>query len=406
MIVAAPAVPGARPAVASGMDTFPTPATRHPHPAARAVVTVWAVAALALLGSIAGAQRLVPVASGLDQPIALTHAGDGSGRLFVAEQGGLVRVIADAAVQSEPYLDLRARTAGRGERGLLGLAFHPDFGRTGRLYVHYTDREGNTVVSELRAEPPSAATVDVATERVVLTLAQPFGNHNGGQIAFGPDGFLYVGLGDGGSGGDPLGAGQDLGTPLGAILRIDVDGPPPYAVPADNPFVGVAGARPEIWASGLRNPWRFSFDRATGDLWIADVGQNAVEEVNLQPASSPGGENYGWRIMEGDRCFAPPRDCDAGGLTAPVLTYTHASGWGRSVTGGYVYRGQDVEGLAGRYVFGDYVSGRVFVAEARGGAWHARVLLQAAFRVSSFGEDERGELYVVDHGGRVFRFAP
>ena len=352
------------------------------------------------------AQRLERVADGFSQPLTITHAGDGSGRLFVVEQRGTVAAVRNGDVEGR-FLDLSDRTRAQGERGLLGLAFHPAFASNGRLFVHYTDRSGDTVLSELRADPPSASSVDPATERVLLTLDQPYGNHNGGQIAFGPDGYLYLALGDGGSGGDPLNAGQDRSTWLGTILRLGVDGAEPYEVPADNPFVGVEGALPEIWAYGLRNAWRFSFDRATGDLWIADVGQNAVEEVNRQPADSPGGENYGWRIMEGDACFDPPSGCDPSGLTMPVVTYTHASGLGRSVTGGYVYRGADVPALQGAYVFGDYVSGRVFVAEGSGDDWSMRTLLEAGFRIAAFGEDESGELYVADYqGGVLYRFVP
>lgn len=354
----------------------------------------------------ATAQGLERVVDGFVQPLTITHAGDASERLFVVEQRGTVAVVRDGAVAGR-YLDLRERTRAQGERGLLGLAFHPDFAANGRLFVHYTDVSGDTVLSELRADPPDADAVDPATERVLLSLEQPYGNHNGGQIAFGPDGYLYLSLGDGGSGGDPLNAGQDLTTWLGTILRLDVDGAEPYEVPADNPFVGVEGALPEIWAYGLRNAWRFSFDRATGDLWIADVGQNAVEEINRQPADSPGGENYGWRIMEGDACFDPPSGCDTSGLTMPVVTYTHASGLGRSITGGYVYRGADVPELVGAYVFGDYVSGRIFVAEGSGDDWSMRTLLEAGFRIAAFGEDEAGELFVADYqAGVLYRFAP
>ena len=353
----------------------------------------------------AHAQRLERVADGFVQPLTITHAVDDSGRLFVVEQRGTVQTVHDGAVTGT-FLDIQDRTRAQGERGLLGVAFHPSFADNGRLFVHYTDLRGATVLAELRADPPDAASVDAATERVILTMEQPYGNHNGGQVAFGPDGNLYLGLGDGGSGGDPLNAGQDLGTWLGTIVRLDVDGAEPYAVPADNPFVDDPAALDEIWAYGLRNPWRFSFDRATGDLWIADVGQNAVEEVNRQRADSPGGENYGWRIMEGDACFDPPSGCDMSGLTMPVVTYTHASGWGRSITGGYVYRGDDVPALAGAYVFGDYVSGRIFVAEGSGDEWSARPLLESGFRIAAFGEDQAGELYVADYsGGVLYRFA-
>ena len=370
------------------------------------LIVALTLALAACTGDVA-AQQLEEVATGFDRPLSLTHAGDGSGRLFVVEQRGTVRVLEQGELLGEPYLDLQERTRAQGERGMLGLAFHPDFAANGRLFVHYTDRGGTTTVSELRADDPADARIDPASERVILTQQQPYGNHNGGQIAFGPDGYLYFALGDGGSGGDPLDAGQDLGTWLGTLLRIDVDGEEPYAVPDDNPFVGVGDALPEIWAYGLRNPWRFSFDSETGDLWIADVGQNEVEEVNLQSADSPGGENYGWRIMEGDRCFDPPRDCDTSGLTMPVVTYTHASGWGRSVTGGYVYRGEDVPALHGAYVFGDFVSGRVFVAERTASGWEARPLLDTGFNVATFGVDEDAALYLADYGGgRLFRVVP
>jgi glucose/arabinose dehydrogenase len=361
-----------------------------------------ALALAPLLSPPAAAQRLVRVADGLVQPVGIVAAGDGSDRLFVVEQRGTIVVLSPDR-QATRWLDLQGRVRAQGERGLLGLAFHPDFADNGRLFVHYTDRNGDTVLSELRADP-AAERVDPATEAVLFTLEQPYGNHNGGQIAFGPDGHLYLGLGDGGSGGDPLNAGQDLGTPLGALLRFDVDagGPGELRVPADNPFVGVDGARPEIWAYGLRNPWRFHFDARSGDLWIADVGQNAVEEVNLQPAASPGGENYGWWVVEGDRCFDPPNGCDLDAYVAPVVTYTHASGWGRSITGGVVPYGDAAPSLRGRYLFGDFVSGRVFVADGDFDAgFSASELLRAGFGVATFGLDEALDAYLADYGGGV-----
>jgi glucose/arabinose dehydrogenase len=367
---------------------------------------LWACTAPAVVQG----QQLVRVAEGFVGPVGIVAAGDGSGRLFVVEQRGTVAVWSPGGTPQR-WLDLSDRTVGQGERGLLGLAFHPSFAENGRVFVHYTDRNGDTTLSELHADPaadPAAATVDAGTETVLFTLEQPYANHNGGQIAFGPDGHLYLALGDGGGGGDPLNAGQDLSTPLGALLRFDVDagGPGELRVPTDNPFVDVGDADPRIWAYGLRNPWRFSFDAMTGDLWIADVGQNAVEEVNLQRADSPGGENYGWRIMEGDRCFDPPSGCDTTGLTMPVVTYTHASGWGRSITGGVVPYGDAAPSLRGRYLFGDYVSGRVFVAEADGsGGFTASPLLETAVRIASFGLDEALDAYLADHGGGgLYRF--
>ena len=333
-----------------------------------------ALALAALLGCAAAtAQRpvLVEHASGFASPVVVTNAGDD--RLFVVEQGGRVRIVHDGTVLETPFLDITDRVRSGGERGLLGLAFPADFAGSGRFNVYYTDRDGDSVLSRFRAEGDAA---DPASEHVLLTQAQPASNHNGGQIAFGPDGYLYVGIGDGGGGGDPQGSGQRLDTLLGKVLRVDVSGEE-LVVPADNPFVDREGARSEIWAYGLRNPWRFSFDRETGDLFIADVGQNALEEVNLQPAGSPGGENYGWNVMEGDACFSPQSGCDQEGLVLPILVYSHASGAGRSITGGYVYRGSELPDLAGSYVFGDFVSGNVWRADPADGAWETTLLFDA-----------------------------
>ena len=386
---------------------------RHPARPDRLAALPWpaafalpALLLVLLTACSAGAQRLVPVADGLVRPVDIVAAGDGSGRLFVVEQRGTVVALGSDG-RATRWLDLQDRTRAQGERGLLGLAFHPRFAENGRLFVHFTDPGGRTTLSELRAEPGAEA-VDPASEVVLFTLDQPYGNHNGGQVAFGPDGHLYLALGDGGSGGDPLNAGQDLSTPLGAILRFDVDagGPGELRVPADNPFVGTDGARPEIWAYGLRNPWRFHFDARSGDLWIADVGQNAVEEVNLQPAGSRGGENYGWRVVEGDRCFDPPQGCDLDAFVAPVITYTHASGWGRSVTGGVVPYGDAAPSLRGRYLFADFVSGRVFVADGDlDSGFTAGELLRAGFGIATFGLDEALDAYLADYGGGVlYRF--
>jgi glucose/arabinose dehydrogenase len=355
---------------------------------------------LLLLACNATAQQLEQVVSGLRQPVVIANAGDA--RLFVVEQAGIIRVVADGELLPEPFLEIVDRVASGGERGLLGLAFPVDHSTSGRFYVYYTDRQGDTVVSRFMTGP-DANRADPGSETILLTQNQPFSNHNGGQLAFGPDGYLYIGLGDGGSGGDPEGNGQDLGTFLGKLLRIDVSGST-YAVPSDNPFIGVNGARPEIWAYGLRNPWRFGFDRVTGDLYIADVGQNAFEEVNMQPAASSGGENYGWKLMEADRCYEP-RDCDQTGLVLPVLSYPHGGQWGSSISGGYVYRGSAVPDLEGRYVFADFVSGRIWTAAAEGG-WAIELLLEAGFNISTFGEDGSGELYVADYGGgAIYRFA-
>src|SRR5919106_3422 len=342
---------------------------------------------------------LETVAEGLQSPLLVTNAGDGSGRLFVLEQIGRIRIISDGNLISEPFLDISSLVVAGGEQGLLGLAFHPDFGDNRKFYVNYTDRNGNTVVAEYTAHPSNPDRADPSSARPLLRIDQPFGNHNGGGIEFGPDGYLYIGTGDGGSGGDPLGNGQSLETLLGKLLRIDVDGGEPYAIPRDNPFAGEAGARPEIFAYGLRNPWRFSFDR--GSLWIGDVGQSDLEEINRVPADRAP-VNYGWNIMEGDECFAGP-DCSRRGLTLPVATYSHE--FGCSVTGGFVYRGREVPGLVGTYVLGDYCSGSIWGLNADGPfPQRLRELIASDRSISSFGLDESGELYATDlASGEVLR---
>jgi glucose/arabinose dehydrogenase len=349
----------------------------------------------------AQAINLVPIANNLSRPLFLTYAPDNTGRLFILEQGGTIRIWQNGRLLAEPFLDVSNLVSCCGERGLLGLAFHPDFRQNNLFFINYTNRNGNTVIARYRANGNRA---EAGSAQIFLTIEQPYANHNGGMIAFGPDGMLYIGMGDGGSGGDPLNAGQRLDTLLGKILRLEVnrsEGNRAYAIPADNPVL--AGRRSEIWSYGWRNPWRFSFDRQTGDMWIADVGQNAVEEVNFQPASSKGGENYGWRIMEGDRCFNPPQNCNREGLVMPVLTYTHDQG--RSITGGYRYRGNAMPAFRGTYFYGDYVSGRIWAATPQGDRWQSREVLKTDLNISSFGEDAAGELYVIDHRGTVYRMA-
>jgi len=338
------------------------------------------------------------VAGGLEAPLYVTHAGDRSGRLFVVEQAGRIRIISDGRLLARPFLDISARVISGGEMGLLSVAFHPRFAANGRFFVNYTANGGRlrTVIAEYRvsADDPNVAS---RTERVLLTIDQPYRNHNGGLNLFGPDGMLYIGMGDGGSGGDPHNNGQRLDTLLGKMLRIDVDGGTPYRVPPDNPFVGRAGARGEIWAYGLRNPWRFSFDRADGRLFLADVGQNAWEEIDLIER----GGNYGWRIMEGAHCFQPQTGCDRTGLALPIAEYGREGGC--SVTGGHLYRGSRIRDLVGRYLFADYCAGRFWVLSEASGRWTMSTLLESGLRVSSFGEDQDGELYVVDHGGAIYR---
>jgi glucose/arabinose dehydrogenase len=343
---------------------------------------------------------LEPVAGGFRQPVFAIHAGDGSGRIFVLEKAGRTVVLAADGSSPQTFLDISDRVgSSSSEQGLLGLAFDPEFAANGRLFVYYTGRDGGTVIARFAANAERTA-ADPDSEVILLTAAQPAANHNGGIIAFGPDGYLYAGLGDGGGANDRFGHGQNLGSILGTIVRIDVSGDGAL-VPADNPFVGQEGVRPEIWAYGLRNPWRFSFDRQTGDLWIADVGQNQWEEVNVQPAGSSGGENYGWPIMEGTRCFQA-ESCEQTGLVLPVAEYGHALGC--SVTGGYVYRGAAQPDLHGVYFYGDYCSGRIWgLAADAAGQWQSAELLGSGVQISSFGETEDGEVLVVDYGGRLFR---
>lgn len=345
---------------------------------------------------------LTPFAEGLESPVLVTHASDGSGTLYVAEQTGRVRTVtAEGAVGNEPFLDISDRVRAGGEQGLLGLAFHPEYRSNGRLFVDYTDRNGDTVVAEYRASDGRA---DAGSERVLLMVDQPYANHNGGHVAFGPDGFLYVALGDGGSGGDPQNNGQRRDTLLGKILRISVDpsGGRPYGIPRDNPFVGRSESRPEIWDLGLRNPWRFSFDRAGGALYIGDVGQGQYEEIDAEPRGE-GGRNYGWRITEGAHCYET-ESCGQGGLTPPVGEYDHKVGC--SVTGGYVYRGREHAALLGAYLFADYCSGTIWALDAAAalrGPTEIHKVAETDVSISSFGEDEAGELYVIDHGGSVLR---
>ncbi len=342
------------------------------------------------------------VADGLINPVHLTHAGDRSGRLFIVEQAGRIRVLKEGRVLPRPFLDIREKVTSGGELGLLSVAFHPRYAENGRFFVNYTTGDGTTlrsVVAEYRVS--SDADVAATAERILLEVAQPFRNHNGGLALFGPDGMLYLGFGDGGSARDPLNNGQRLDTLLGKILRVDVDGGTPYRVPPDNPFVNRAGAKGEIWAYGLRNPWRFAFDRSTGRLFVADVGQNQLEEVDIVER----GKNYGWRIMEGASCHLPASGCSRQGLELPIAEYDHALGC--SITGGTVYRGTRIQGLAGRYLFGDYCSGRIWIlTETSRDRWTMTQALDTALQIASFGEDPSGELYVVDHAGAIYLLGP
>lgn len=336
-------------------------------------------------------------ATGFSEPVSLTHAGDGSGRLFVVERRGTIRIIKNGAVVATPLLDLTGVVRATGEeQGLLGLAFPPQFPTRNHFYVHYTGRSGigDTVVA--RHALSIDANIANAQGETLLTVVQPFANHNGGQLAFGPDGLLYLALGDGGSGsgGDPSGNAQNLSSRLGKLLRIDVEaGVLPYAIPPGNPFAS------EVWAYGLRNPWRFSFDRATGDLYIADVGEALFEEINFQPAGAAGGQNYGWNVMEGAHCFNGAT-CDQTGRVRPVAEYDHAGG-NCSVTGGFVYRGSQYPSLQGIYLYADFCSGRIWGLRRTGAGWENALLLDTDLLISTFGEDEQGNLYLADFGDGV-----
>lgn len=348
-----------------------------------------------------GGEGLEVVVSGLTSPVLLT-APDGDTRLFIVEKPGRIRIVRDGDLLPTPFLDIAGQTSDGGERGLLGLAFDPSYSSNGTFYVNHTDNGGDTRILRFTtsADPDVA---DATSLEVVLEVPQPFDNHNGGHITFGPDGMLYVGMGDGGSGGDPQGNGQNPVSLLGSMLRIDVSASATYTVPADNPFVGHATWAPETWAYGLRNPWRFSFDRETGDLWIGDVGQNQIEEISFRDGSSDGGENYGWNVLEGTRCYASD-PCDATGTVLPIHEYDHDEGC--SVTGGVVYRGS-VTSLRGRYFYADYCESWIRSFREDGGVasdhYDHRDDFGPVSNITAFGEDGAGELYVVSINGSVYR---
>jgi glucose/arabinose dehydrogenase len=346
--------------------------------------------------------KWTPVVSGLESPNDIQFVDDGTGRMFVLEQVGRIRIVQNGQLSPTPFLDITDRVgSGGNEQGLLGLAFHPDFETTPYFYVNYTDKKGNTVIARFQADGDTA---DPASEKDLLKVDQPFPNHNGGVLVFGPnDGFLYAGLGDGGSQGDPNGNAQNTNVLLGKILRLDVDHGDPYAIPPDNPFAQ-GGGRPEIWAYGLRNPWRISFDRLSGDLYIADVGQDLWEEVDVA-FGNPGGVNYGWNYREGLHPYAgsPPADLK---LVDPVAEYSHSVG-GCSIIGGYVYRGSlpDWQGI---YLYGDFCSGIIWGLlhspdPSTGQPWQTKVLFQTKASITTFGQDLSGEIYFADRGGTIYR---
>ncbi|HYH92335.1 MAG TPA: PQQ-dependent sugar dehydrogenase [Candidatus Saccharimonadales bacterium] len=365
-------------------------ASDEPHPSADAAPTL----------------ALEPVASGLDAPLDIAWRPSAPDDLFIAEQVGRVQLVRDGAVGDRPVLDIAGLVTAGGERGLLGLAFHPD-PEDRRFFVYYTALDGAQVLASYELDANEEDVADPDSGRILLRMEDRFGNHNGGSLTFGPDGFLYVGTGDGGGGGDPLGSGQSLETLLAKVLRLDVDipadGDDPYGIPEDNPFAGQAGARPEIFHTGLRNPWRIRFDRETDDLWIGDVGQNAWEEIDVARAGASG-VDFGWNVMEATHCYEPETGCDPTGLTLPIAEYGHDEGC--SVTGGTVYRGPSQAALVGWYVFSDYCSGRVWVTPADGDETReASVALDSGRSVSAIAEDAQGELYATDlSSGELLRF--
>ena len=335
---------------------------------------------------------------GFNQPLFLTHAGDDSGRVFVVEKGGRIQIVQAGQKLAQPFLDITGQVNSQAsEQGLLGLAFHPNYAENGYFFLYYTDFSGAVVVSRFEVSD-NPDTADPASESILLTIAEPYGNHNGGMLAFGPDGYLYIGVGDGGAAGDPQGNAQNSLTMLGKILRLDVDTAEPYANPPGN----ITDGLPEIWSVGLRNPWRFSFDRALGDLYIGDVGQNQWEEIHLLPNGIAGGTNLGWDYYEGTHAYegTPPGDVS---FVSPILEYSH-SGGNCSVTGGYVYRGQTLADWQGVYLFGDYCSGIVWMALPDStGIWQAVEAFQLSAYIASFGEDQAGELYLVDLNGTIYQ---
>ena len=374
----------------------------------------------------------VLIADGYKKPVFITSYPNNAKLLYIVEQAGLIKLINDGKKLSRPFFDINKRVVNPNrpgdERGLLGFAFHPNHTNNGKFYINYMDNDGNTIVSEFSTN--SELRANHKSERIILKLKQPYGNHNGGDIQFGPDGYLYISIGDGGKAGDPLNAGQDLSSLFGKIIRIDIE-QKPYGIPKSNPFFGQKDKREEIWAWGLRNVWRFSFDKQTGDKYLADVGQNKWEEVNFEPASSKGGLNYGWRIMEANHCYDPKENCPTEGLIKPIIEYPNDANHpafafriieelsfsetdveGCSVTGGYVYRGQKIKSMQGQYIFGDYCSGNI---------WTLRVVNGKAINfknrteeinigggefttyISSFGQDSDGEIYIIDYNGGIYK---
>ncbi len=367
------------------------------------VGVVVAVPSQSVIAQGPGDYTLEPVVTGFVRPIEFIEAPDDSGRFFVVEQRGIIHIFQNEEVLPTPFLDITNRVttlSDYDERGLLGMALHPDFNDNGYFYLNYTRQsDGTTIIARYQVSEDDLNVADPSSESILLTVSQPYSNHNGGQLAFGPDGYLYIGLGDGGSAGDPLNHGQNPRTLLGTILRIDPISLEPYTIPADNPFVDGRDGAPEVWAYGLRNPWRFSFDIKTGDLYIADVGQNQYEEINFLAAETPGGQNYGWNIYEATHPF---RGELITGATMPVAEYDRSKGC--SVTGGYVYRGEDAPALDGYYLYGDYCQGTVWwLTRNEEGRWDTALLFDTDMQISAFAQDRSGEVYVIDYRGGIYQ---
>jgi glucose/arabinose dehydrogenase len=391
------------PTIETSSPTSPPP-TNTPLPTNTPMPTETPKPPAAILPDPAGFQWQ-QVISGLHRPVDLAEPKDDSGNLYVVEQAGVIRIIQDGVLLPDPFLDIRDRVgSGGNEQGLLGIAFHPQFIKNGYFFVNYTDMQGNTVIARFSGvmEGNSYLKADPISESVLLRVDQPYANHNGGRLIFGPDGYLWIGLGDGGSQGDPNGNGQSNQTLLGKILRIDVDNGSPYVIPPDNPYVN-GGGLPEIWAVGLRNPWRFSFDRLTGDLFIGDVGQNSREEIDHLPAgyvSTP--VNFGWNRREGSHPYSDQATTDTTGLTEPIFDYGHDSGC--SVAGGFVYRGKGLPDFHGVYLFGDYCSGLIWgLVPNDKNSWDTKILFSTGYNIASFAEDQNGEIYLLDLNGSIYR---
>jgi glucose/arabinose dehydrogenase len=399
--VTSPGSPGGTPAATNTPTSSPAPAAtgpaQGPTPAATTEPTTGPSLDLAL--------TVEPFAE-VDAPLTFFTHDDAGGHYAVGQDGVIYAVGLDATVAQEPFLDIEDRLISGGEQGLLGLAFHPDSAANGRFFVNYTNLDGDTVISEFTLDIDDRATVSPDSERILLTIQQPFPNHNGGMIAFGPDGYLYIGMGDGGSAGDPMGNGQARASLLGKMLRIDVDSGDPYGIPADNPFID-SDALPEIWSIGLRNPWRWSFDRLTGDLFIGDVGQDAAEEIDAEPAGESG-RNYGWNTMEADLCFRTD-PCDQTGLTMPIVS-NHRERGECAIVGGYVYRGAAFPELNGTYIYSDNCTGDLWALDAAAalanGTAEPVLVGESDANPTSFGEDENGELYLVNGSGSIYKLVP